>query len=316
MMKAVLKRITQKQEFVLFAILVVLCTVFTIMAPFFLSAYNIGNLLRAVSMIVIVACGGTLLMMTANFDLSTGGNLIFSNIIFAMTCLAGVPVVFALGITIVCGCIIGAINGILVTRFSVTPFIATLGTWFIFKGIAKAITDNNEIKAGLPKSFDFLGQGQIGPIPMPIIFLLVIVAIFLFLERKTLLGKYSMAIGGNPTAAYLSGIDSNKIIFLLYTITGGLAGFAGSIAASRIGSGNPRMGDGFEFDVIIAIILGGTPLSGGRGTILGTLIGALIVAVIGSGLNMLGMLSFWQLVLKGAILVIAILLNERFRKGV
>jgi ribose/xylose/arabinose/galactoside ABC-type transport system permease subunit len=251
------------------------------MTPFFLSAYNIGNLLKAVSMIVIVACGATLLMMTANFDLSTGGNLIFSNIIFAMTCLAGVPVVFALIITIVCGCIIGAVNGILVTRFSVTPFIATLGTWFVFKGIAKAITDNNEIKAGLPKSFDFLGQAQIGPIPVP----------------------------------YLSGINSDKIIFLLYAITGGLAGLAGSIAASRIGSGNPRMGDGFEFDVIIAIILGGTPLSGGRGTILGTLIGALIVAVIGSGLNMLGMLSFWQLVLKGAILVIAILLNEKFRKG-
>jgi ribose/xylose/arabinose/galactoside ABC-type transport system permease subunit len=314
MIKAALKAITQRQEFVLCAILVVICTVFAIIAPFFLSAYNIGNLLRAVSMIVIVACGGTLLMMTANFDLSTGGNLIFSNIIFAMTCLAGVPVVFALGITILCGCMIGAINGILVTRFSVTPFIATLGTWFIFKGIAKAITDNNEIKAGLPKSFDFIGQGQLGPVPMPVVILVVIVVIFLFLERKTLLGKYSMAIGGNPAAAYLSGINSDKIVFLLYTITGGLAGLAGSIAASRIGSGNPRIGDGFEFDVIIAIILGGTRLAGGRGTILGTLIAALIVASIGSGLNMLGMLSFWQKVLKGMILVLAILLNEKLRK--
>jgi ribose/xylose/arabinose/galactoside ABC-type transport system permease subunit len=314
MIKAALKAITQKQEFVLCAILVVICTVFAISAPYFLSAYNIGNLLRAVSMIVIVACGGTLLMMTANFDLSTGGNLIFSNIIFAMTCLAGVPVVFALGITIMCGCMIGAINGILVTRFSVTPFIATLGTWFIFKGLAKAITDNNEIKAGLPKSFDFLGQGQLGPVPMPVVILVLIVAIFLFLERKTLLGKYSMAIGGNPAAAYLSGINSDKIVFLLFTITGGLAGLAGSIAASRIGSGNPRIGDGFEFDVIIAIILGGTRLAGGRGTILGTFIAALIVAAIGSGLNMLGMLSFWQLVLKGGILVAAILLNEKFRK--
>ncbi len=314
MIKAALRGVTQKQEFVLLAILLVICTVFAIITPFFLSTYNIGNLLRAVSMIVIVACGGTLLMMTANFDLSTGGNLIFTNIIFALTCLAGMPVVFALGITILCGCAIGAINGILVTRFSVTPFIATLGTWFVFKGFAKAITGNNEIKAGLPKNFDFLGQGYIGPIPMPIIFLVVVVVIFLFLEKKTLLGKYSMAIGGNPTAAYLSGIDSNKIIFLLYTITGGLAGLAGSIAASRIGSGNPRMGDGFEFDVIIAIILGGTRLSGGRGTILGTLIAALIVAVIGSGLNMLGMLSFWQKVLKGAVLVLAILLNEKFGK--
>jgi ribose/xylose/arabinose/galactoside ABC-type transport system permease subunit len=314
MIKAALKAITQKQEFVLCTILVVICTVFAIIAPYFLSAYNIGNLLRAVSMIVIVACGGTLLMMTANFDLSTGGNLIFSNIIFAMTCLAGVPVVFALGITIMCGCMIGAINGILVTRFSVTPFIATLGTWFIFKGIAKAITDNNEIKAGLPKSFDFLGQGQLGPVPMPVVILVLIVAIFLFLERKTLLGKYSMAIGGNPAAAYLSGINSDKIVFLLFTITGGLAGLAGSIAASRIGSGNPRIGDGFEFDVIIAIILGGTRLAGGRGTILGTLIAALIVASIGSGLNMLGMLSFWQKVLKGMILVLAILLNEKLRK--
>jgi len=314
MIKAALKGTTQKQEFVLSAILVVICIVFAIIAPFFLSAYNIGNLLRAVSMIVIVACGGTLLMMTANFDLSTGGNLIFSNIIFAMTCLAGVPVVFALGITILCGCMIGAINGILVTRFSVTPFIATLGTWFIFKGIAKAITDNNEIKAGLPKSFDFLGQGQLGPVPMPVIILVVIMVFFLFLEKKTLLGKYSMAIGGNPAAAYLSGINSDKIVFLLFTITGGLAGLAGAIAASRIGSGNPRIGDGFEFDVIIAIILGGTRLAGGRGTILGTLIAALIVAAIGSGLNMLGMLSFWQLVLKGGILVVAILLNEKLRK--
>lgn len=314
MIKAALVKVTQRQEFVLVIILIAICAVFTVMAPFFLSTYNIGNLLRAVSMIVIVACGGTLLMMTANFDLSTGGNLIFSNIIFAMLCLAGVPVVFALGITMLCGCAIGAINGLLVTRFSVTPFIATLGTWFVFKGIAKAITDNNEIKAGLPKSFDFLGQGQIGPIPMPVVILIIVVAIFLFLERKTLLGKYSMAIGGNPTAAYLSGINGDKIVFMLFTITGGLAGLAGSIAASRIGSGNPRIGDGFEFDVIIAIILGGTRLTGGRGTILGTLVGALIVAVIASGLNMLGMLSFWQKVIKGFILVLAILLNEKLRK--
>ena len=314
MIKAALIKITQRQEFVLFVILIAISAVFTIMAPFFLSAYNIGNLLRAVSMIVIVACGGTLLMMTANFDLSTGGNLIFSNIIFAMLCLTGVPVVFALGITMLCGCAIGALNGLLVTRFSVTPFIATLGTWFVFKGIAKAITDNNEIKAGLPKSFDFLGQGQLGPVPMPVVILIIIVALFLFLERKTLLGKYSMAIGGNPTAAYLSGINGDKIVFLLFTVTGGLAGLAGSIAASRIGSGNPRIGDGFEFDVIIAIILGGTRLTGGRGTILGPLIGALIVAVIASGLNMLGMLSFWQKVIKGFILVLAILLNEKLRK--
>jgi ribose/xylose/arabinose/galactoside ABC-type transport system permease subunit len=314
MIKAALIKVTQRQEFVLFVILIAISAVFTVMAPFFLSTYNIGNLLRAVSMIVIVACGGTLLMMTANFDLSTGGNLIFSNIIFAMLCLAGIPVVFALGITILCGCAIGALNGLLVTRFSVTPFIATLGTWFIFKGIAKAITGNNEIKAGLPKSFDFLGQGQLGPVPMPVVILVVIIAIFLFLERKTLLGKYAMAIGGNPTAAYLSGINGDRIVFLLFTITGGLAGLAGSIAASRIGSGNPRIGDGFEFDVIIAIILGGTRLTGGRGTILGTLIGALIVVVIGSGLNMLGMLSFWQKVLKGIILVLAILLNEKLRK--
>ena len=231
-----------------------------------------------------------------------------------MACLAGVPVVFALCITILCGCAIGALNGILVTRFSVTPFIATLGTWFIFKGIAKAITGNNEIKAGLPKSFDFLGQAQIGPVPMPVVILVLVVAVFLLLEKKTLLGKYSLAVGGNPTAAYLSGINGDRLVFILFTITGGLAGLAGSIAASRIGSGNPRMGDGFEFDVIIAIILGGTPLTGGRGTILGTLIGALIVAVIGSGLNMLGMLSFWQLVFKGVVLLLAILLNEKLRR--
>ena len=314
MIKAVLIKTMQKQEFVLIVILLAICTVFTIMAPFFLSAYNIGNLLKAVSMIVIVACGATLLMMTANFDLSTGGNLIFCNIVFALLCLAGIPVVISLGITILAGGLIGVINGVLVTRFSITPFIATLGSWFVFKGIAKAVTDNNEIKAGLPKSFDFLGQAEIGPVPMPVIIMVVVVAAFLFLERKTLLGKYSLAIGGNSTAAYLSGINGDRIIFMLYAITGALAGLSGSIAASRIGSGNPRIGDGFEFDVIIAIILGGTRLSGGRGTILGTLIAALIVAVISSGLNMLGMLSFWQKVLKGVILVLAILMNEKLRK--
>lgn len=314
MIKAIFKSITQKQEFVLFLILVVICATFTIMTPFFLSAYNVGNLLRAVSMIVIVACGGTLLMMTANFDLSTGGNYIFTNIIFAMACLAGIPVIIAIVIAILCGCVIGAINGTLVTRFGVTPFITTLGTWFIFKGIAVTITNNKEIKAGLPESFDFIGQGQIGPVPMPVVIMTVIVIIFLFLEKKTLLGKYSMAIGGNPTAAYLSGINSNRIIFLLFTITGGLAGLAGAMTASRLGAGNPMIRDGFEFDVIVAIILGGTRLAGGRGTILGTLIGALIVASLASGLNMLGMLSFWQQVLKGTILVAAILLNEKLRK--
>jgi ribose/xylose/arabinose/galactoside ABC-type transport system permease subunit len=309
-----LKGLRQRQEFVLISILIVLCIFFTILTPFFLSAYNIGNLLQAVSMIVIVACGATLLMETGNFDLSTGGNLIFSNIVFALCCLWGIPVILSLIITIVCGCLIGAINGILVTRLSITPFIATLGTWFCFKGLAKAITDNNEIKAGLPQSFDFIGQGQLFMIPMPVVILIIVVACFLFIEKKTLLGKYSLAIGGNPMAAYLSGINSDKIIFWLFTITGGLAGFSGAIAASRIGSGNPRIGESFFFDVIVVIILGGTRISGGRGTILGTIIGALIVAVIGSGLNMLGMLSFWQMVVKGMILLLAILLNEKLSK--
>jgi len=306
------------QKLVLLGILVGISLVFSFTTRGFLSIPNWSNILRLSSFVVVTGAGVTLLMIARNIDLSVGSTLALTHVLFAIFCRAGVPVAPAILMTLAAGALIGFLNGVLVVRLRITPFIATLGTLYMLRGFTLIITGAKSVRENLPKAFSLLGRGSLGPLPVPMLVILVVLVLFILLERKSLLGKYAIAIGGNPLAAELSGINVKRIVWGLFIIVGILASLSGVLVASWMGVAEPNIGSGFEFDVIIAVVLGGTSLAGGEGSVLGMLIGALIVEVIGNGLNQMNVLSFYQSVLKGVILVLAVLLDQnlkmRFRR--
>jgi ribose/xylose/arabinose/galactoside ABC-type transport system permease subunit len=182
--------------------------------------------------------------------------------------------------------------------------------------VALIIAKGTTVREHIPIEITTLARGNLFGVPIPVYLTVVFIVFFLFVEKKTTLGKYSLAIGGNKNAAFFSGIDAGAIVFLLYVVVGGLAAFSGILTTSRLNAGDPRGGFGFEFDVILAILLGGTSLLGGKGSVAGTLLGALVVSVLKNGLDMLNILTFWQSILKGVIFVMAIVLNEKILKRI
>ncbi len=302
------------QKLVLLGILVGISLVFSLTTEDFLTFANWSNIFRLSSFVIVTGAGVTLLMIARNIDLSVGSTLALSHVLFAIFCRAGIPIVPAILMTLVAGAAIGFVNGLLVVKLRITPFIATLGTLYMLRGFTLIITGAKSVRENLPAGFSLLGRGSLGPIPIPLLFIVGVLALFIFLERRSLLGKYAIAIGGNPTAAELSGISVDGIVWGLFVIVGVLASLSGVLISSWMGVAEPNIGSGFEFDVIVAVVLGGTSLAGGEGSVIGMLVGALIVEVIGNGLNQLNVLSFYQSVLKGVILVLAVLLDRQLRE--
>ncbi len=310
-------KIVRDPKFLMLLILVLLNVFFTMNSENYLSVENIFNMLKQSSMVIIVASAATILMMTGSFDLSTGSNLAFSGVVYTVLLVSGVALWPAAIIALLCGVVIGVINGALVSKMEFPPFIATLGTMYVARGLALILANGSPVRGErVPAGISTLARGDFLGIPIPIYFVLFFVILFTVIEKKSLFAKYAMTIGGNRNAAFFSGINVGAIIFKNYVIVGFLASFAGILTASRLAAGDPRIGVGFEFDVILAILLGGTSLAGGKGSVIGTLIGALIVAVLGNGLDMMNILTFWQSILKGLIFVFAIVINEKVLKNV
>lgn len=285
------------------------------MSEHFFQLDNYFNMLKQSSALLVTASAATILMMTANFDLSTGSNLAFSGVLYAQLASNGLPLTLAAAITLAAGSCFGIVNGILVAKYDISPFIATLGMLFVGKGLALVVCNGQSVRSDLPDHFMAMMSESFLGLPVPIIIAIVGVAIFWILANKSLLGKYAMVIGSNKNAAFLSGINVSAICLWLFIIVAALASLAGIMTASRIGAGDPRIYEFFFMDVIVAIMLGGTSLTGGKGTITGTLIAAFIVIVIGNGLSMLNVLIFWQTVIKGIILIIAVTFNEKILIG-
>jgi ribose/xylose/arabinose/galactoside ABC-type transport system permease subunit len=307
--------------FILFLVFVALNLFFALATPRFFKLSNYMNIIRQSTMIMIVGCGCTFLMMTEHLDLSVGANLALSCMVYSYLVVFGVPglgiaplPLLAAGIiVIIIGALIGVLNAVLVTRYNFESFIATLGVMYIARGLALATFGGASIRTGFPEGFEVIGNHGVLGIPFLFIFVFLAIVIFSVLHKKTLLGKYAVAIGGNKSAAFFSGLNPKKIVMRLYIISGCLAAFAGILTASRLEHGDPRTGTGFEFTVLVAVLLGGTPLAGGKGTIIGTIIGALIITVLGNGLNAMDILKFWQIVFKGIILIGAIVLHSQMR---
>ncbi|GBG55363.1 ribose ABC transporter permease [Sporomusaceae bacterium FL31] len=293
--------------------LVILSIVLTFLSDRFLTVDNLLNVTRQVSINAIISVGMTLVILTGGIDLSVGSILAFSGSITAGLLAGGQTLSLAVFLGLIVGAGLGFINGILITRAGIPPFIATLGTMTTARGFTLVYTDGRPI-TGMDEVFRFLGGGYIASIPVPVIIMAVIFIAAYIMLKQTKFGRYIYAIGGNEEAARLSGINTKRVLTSVYTLGGLLAGFSGVIMASRLNSAQPTAGIGFELDAIAAVVLGGTSLSGGVGTIAGTLIGAMIIGVLDNGLNLLNVSSFYQQVAKGVVILLAVYVDKK-RKG-
>ena len=294
--------------------LIVVFIFLSLASPVFLSADNLFNIGSQTAVTAVIAIGMTLVIITAGIDLSVGSVAALAGVLgVMMMSQAGLPVPVAiLGGTLV-GAICGLVNGLLVSVAGLNPFIATLGMLTVARGLTFIFT-NAVAVFGAPNSFRLLGQGVIGPIPIPVLMIaLVAVAGYIVLSR-TRLGRYAYAMGSNLEAARLSGIPIRRYLTSVYVISGALAGFGGMIAASRVNSGQPNFGIGLELDVIAAAVIGGASLFGGQGTVVGTLIGAFLVALIRDGSVLLDINTFYQQVIIGVVIWLAVIWDQYRRR--
>jgi len=286
-----------------------LCLVLAILSERFLTFPNIVNILRQSSINGIIAVGMTLVILTAGIDLSVGSVLALSAVMTARLLVGGVTPIIASLSGLVIGAMLGLFNGILVTRLRLPPFIATLGTMTFARGLALSFTQGRPI-TGLPESFRVLGTALAGPIPAPVIVVLIVFLLGVIFLRLTAQGARLQALGNNHIAARFTGIPVKIYISMVYCVSGALAALAGQILIGRLDSAQPTMGAGYEFDAIAAVVVGGTSFSGGSGGLGGTLVGVLIITVINNGLNLLNVPAFWGQVVKGIVIALALLLNN------
>ena len=291
--------------FILLTIMVVLSCV----SDKYLNARNLMNIIRQESTLIIIASAATILMISGGMDLSPAGVIALTSVVLAKLCVAGVSLPVAIAGSLLIGVLAGAFSGFLTVIAKVPAMIATLGTWYITKGLAYALSNSYAIVQGLPDNFGWV-SAYVGPFPLMVIIAAVIFTVFFIVLNKTLLGKYAYAIGGNAETARLSGVNVRKVQCILYILTGLMSSIAGVLMSSRISSGDPNLStSGIEFEIIVAIILGGTSLLGGQGSLGGTLIGVLILGNLSNGMNLLGIGTVYQFIVEGAVLIIAVVVD-------
>ena len=291
-------------------VLIALATTMAILSPYFLSVSNFMNILLATSTIGVLAIAATFILSSGGLDLSLGSVLGLSGVAGAAVAVKmGLPTPFAVLATVGAGALAGFINGLIITRAFVPAFIVTLGMLGVARGVALVLSDGRVIY-GLPKAMVFLGQGRPLGVPMPVIIFLAAAMIMHALLAYTRYGRHTLAIGDNENAARTAGINVEWHRLTLYTLSGGLAGLAGLLFATRINSGDPTAGLTYELTAITAAIIGGTNLFGGRGSILGTIIGALIMGVLQNGLNLLAVQSYYQQMAIGSVLILAVFIDQ------
>jgi len=292
--------------------LIILIIIVTILNPSFIDPLNILNLLRQVSINALIAFGMTFVVLTGGIDLSVGSILALSSAVMANLMVSGWDPIISILLGCILGGVLGGINGVLITKGRMAPFIATLATMTIYRGLTLVYTNGNPITGlGNKASFQFLGRGYLFGIPVPAITMIIVFIILWVILHKTTFGRKTYAIGGNEKASIISGIKVDRVKIMIYSLIGVLSALAGAILTSRLNSAQPTAGNSYELDAIAAVVLGGTSLTGGRGRIVGTLIGALIIAILNNGLNLLGVSSFYQMVVKGIVIAIAVLLDRK-----
>jgi ribose transport system permease protein len=299
----------QIQKFLPFATLIALFIALTIATPHFLTPTNLSSVARQTAVINIMALGMTLIIITGGIDLSVGSILGISGLFGCMAIQSGhsIPVAILTGIGT--GLLCGLLNGLMITQLKINPFIVTLGTLEAYRGLALVISKGLPVH-GLPDAFSFLGDGNLLGIPFSLWILALCAVLMHFLLENTKLGRYAFAIGSNSAAAYYAGVPIKFHLTAVYAIAGMLTGLAGMIEASRLMTGQPTAGQGYELQAIAAVVIGGGSLQGGEGSIVGTLIGAVIMGLLSNGSDLLGINPYWQQVVIGTVIIVAVGLDE------
>lgn len=290
-------------------VLVLLLLLMSIFAPNFNRVDNLLNIARSISVNAILAAGLTFVILTGGIDLSVGSIVAVSGVVAVIAAIAGVPASVAVIIGMAVGGACGLVNGVLTAYLALAPFIVTLGTMTFLRGLAYTITNGQPIVSS-DLNFKDLGNGYLLGIPVPVIAMLGVFVVAWFVLERTRYGRHVYAVGGNLQAARLAGVQVNRILLSVYVIAGICAGLAGVIFAARVISAQPTAGTGYELDAIAAVVLGGTSLAGGRGRIIGTLIGAIILGVLTTGLILLNVQFFTQLLIKGVVIILAVAIDS------
>ncbi len=291
--------------FVVLVALIVLCIALSIASPWFATQKNLINIVLQAAINATLACGMTFVILTGGIDLSVGSIVALAGIVLGIIVKAEIPLAAALLVCVLIGGFCGLVNGLLVTRLNLPAFIATLGTMSIARGAALYIAGGRSI-SGFSGKLNFIGSGTILGIPVMIIIMALTFIIGMFILKYTRTGRYIYAIGGNMEATRLSGINTNRYTLLVYIICGLTAGLAAVLLTARLDSAQPVAGEGYELDAIAATVIGGTSLDGGEGRLSGTIIGALMIAVLNNGLNLLNVSSYIQQVVIGIVIVLAV----------
>ena len=296
---------------VAFLVLCVFLSVFPKTSGSFFTRQNIFNVLRQISTNLFLACGMTMVIILGGIDLSVGSIIALSGCISA-GCVAryNLPLPIALLMGLLVGLLVGMFNGAVISKTTIPAFIVTLATMNIAKGLAYVYTGGSPVRV-VTKEWQFLGAGYVGIFPTPVVILVIVLIITAIIMNKTKMGRHMYAVGGNQQAAEFSGIKVEKVKFFVHAFSGLMAGLAGIVLAS----GQPTAGDGAEMDAIAAVVVGGTSMAGGSGKIGGTIIGGLIIGVLNNGLNLLNVNSFWQYVVKGVVILLAVFLDYFRNKG-
>lgn len=290
-----------------------------------LELVNLSNVIVQVAPIAILALGMMFAIITKGIDLSVGSTVALAAVVAAslaqisgtpgsMLGLPPIPVFVSVVAALLVGALAGAVNGTIIAKFRIAPFVMTLGMMSMARGLALMYTDGRPV-SGLASGFLVLGSGTVLGIPVPILILAVVAALTWLILERTRFGRHVYAVGGNEQAARVSGINIDRVQIGVYTLIGLFAGLAGLIYAARVDSGNPTLATGYELDAITATVIGGTSFNGGVGTVYGTLVGALIIQVIDNGLDLMGVPPFMKILVKGAIIVVAVILDERKNRG-
>lgn len=291
--------------------LLAICAGLAVVSRDFLTVGNVLDVTRQVSINALISFGMTLTILLGGIDLSVGSILAVASVLTALLMKAGWDAPLATLIGIFAGALMGAVNGLVIARGKVAPFIATLGLMTLLRGVALVLSNGSPISGFTSSFFALQGGGYVAHlVPVPVVWMLVMFVLFWFVLTKTVFGRHVYATGGNEDAARLSGVKTDGVQIVVYTISGAMAAMAGMILTSRLDSAQPTAGAGYELDAITAVVLGGTSLAGGRGWIFGTLIGALLIGVLNNGLNLMGVSSFYQQVIRGSVILLAVLLDR------
>jgi len=285
--------------------LAALCVIISINSPIFLTQKNLMNVLRQISGNLFLASGMTMILIAGGIDLSVGSNIAVIGVMAGTLLNLGISIPIVILACLIFGALIGSINGVIISRTTIPPFIVTYSMMSILRGFAYVYTGGTTVRID-NRGFIDLGTGYLGFIPLPVFYLTVVLIIVYMILNKSKLGRHIYATGGNEKAARFSGISIVRIRMFIYVFSGVMGALAGLVLAARSYSGNPVSGEGSEMDAIAAVVLGGTSMAGGNGFIGGTIIGALIIGLLSNGLNLMGIDSFWQIILKGIVILVAV----------